>query len=66
MAALLDGPVTREEVLEDAGALIAAGLPWDAIWSTEVTDLEPLVRGFTAARNAAQQGAEGGVPNADG
>lgn len=45
----MPGEASRR-VWREAGALLAAGLPWDAVWGTERGNLEALLEGYSAAK----------------
>lgn len=48
--ALADGARHRSRVFEDAGQLVAGGVPWDAAWDLPYADADAFLRGLRAAQ----------------
>ena len=47
--ALAEGVRARSRVFEDAGAMVAAGVPWAAAWDLPYADADAFLRGHHAA-----------------
>lgn len=48
--ALAEGVRARSRVFEDAGAMVAAGVPWAAAWDLPYADADAFLRGLRAAQ----------------
>jgi len=51
---LADAARSRSRVFEDAGAIVAAGVPWAAAWDLPYQDADAFLRGHAAAVREAE------------